>query len=231
MLQHHTLPVAFKTVTQSCPTVFVIEQDPRMREALEVLVSKRSWQPVSFATVEDFLAHRPANGPSCVILDCDLPEARSLDLQVQLARPAMPIICTSEHGDMRLTARAMKAGAFEFLVKPFEGIMLVEAISQALERSRQALAEEHEARQLRDWYGSLTPRERDVMVLVVMGLLNKQIAYELGISEITVKVHRGHLMRKMNARSLAQLVRMGTSLGLHDHSRDAYFRSRNFQLG
>jgi FixJ family two-component response regulator len=196
------------------PVVFVIDADISVRESLDVLIRCQGWQPELFASAEEFLSYSPAPVPGCVILDMDLPDLNGLDLQkrIKAERPDMPVIFISDHGNVPITVQAMKAGAYEFLLKPFPGDVLLSAIRSAIERSRIALSRQAEVRQLQDSYESLTPRERQVMALVVSGLLNKQVGWELGISEITVKAHRGNMMQKMKADSLAALVKMAARL-------------------
>ena len=198
------------------PRVFVVDDDISVRESLELLIGEVGWQPVLFASAQDFLDHPRVLAPSCLVLDVSLPGLNGLDLQERVAaeRPDMPIIFITGHGDVPMTVRAMKAGAVEFLTKPFGDEVLLTAIRNALERSRGALARDAEIQSLRDSYASLTHREREVMALVVSGRLNKQVGGELGISEITVKQHRGQVMRKMGARSLPDLVTMSARLGL-----------------
>jgi FixJ family two-component response regulator len=197
-------------------TVFVVDDDVSVRESLELLISCAGWQPETFASAQAFLARPPLRSPSCLILDVRLPGLNGLDLQKRVAveRADMPIIFITGHGDVPMTVQAMKAGAVEFLTKPFGDEVLLSAIRNALERSRTALALGAEMRTLQDCYTSLTGREREVMALVVSGLLNKQVGGELGISEITVKAHRGQVMRKMKADSLPHLVAMAAKLGL-----------------
>jgi len=196
-------------------TVFVVDDDISVRESLELLLKHAGWQPRLFESAQAFLEHPRATGPSCLVLDVTLPGLNGLELQKQLAdRPDMPIIFITGYGDVPMTVQAMKAGAVEFLTKPFNDAVLLNAIRGAIERSRTALREESEMQGLRRSYASLTPREHQVMALVVVGLLNKQVGGELGISEITVKAHRGQLMRKMKADSLPALVTMASRLGL-----------------
>jgi len=198
------------------PIVFVVDDDISVRESLELLIQNEGWQAETFASAREFLDRPQVALPSCLILDVSLPGLNGLDLQQQVAseRSDMPIIFITGHGDIPMTVRAMKGGAVEFLTKPFNDEVLLNAIRQALERSRIALGEEAQIEELRKCYASLTPRERQVMALVVSGLLNKQIGAELGISEITVKAHRGQVMHKMNADSVASLVKMAARLGI-----------------
>jgi len=196
------------------PIVFVVDDDISVRKSLELLIDSAGWQPETFPSARAFL-HRPrVVGPSCLVLDVGLPDLDGLELQKRVApeRTDMPIIFISGYGDVPMTVRAMKAGAVEFLTKPLAGGVLVGAIQQAIERSRSALDRESAMRELRDRHASLSPRERQVMALVVSGLLNKQAGSELGISEITVKAHRGQVMRKMKADSLPDLVTMAARL-------------------
>lgn len=198
------------------PIVFVVDDDISVRESLESLIHFAGWQPEVFASAKEFLARPPVLVPNCLVLDVSLPDLSGLDLQKRIAadRIEMPIIFITGYGDIPMTVRAMKEGAAEFLTKPFEDEMLLGAVRQAIERSRAALAKKAETRHLRDCYESLTGREREVLILVVAGLLNKQIGYKLGISEITVKAHRGRMMQKMRAGSLPDLVKMAAELRL-----------------
>jgi FixJ family two-component response regulator len=196
------------------PIVFIVDDDVSVRESLELLIQNEGWQAKTFASAQEFLDHPRTALPSCLILDVSLPGLNGLELQQRVAaeRTDLPIIFITGHGDIPMTVRAMKAGAIEFLTKPFSDEALLSGIRQALERSRLALSHEAEMRELRNGYALLTPRERQVMGLVVSGLLNKQIGGELGISEITVKAHRGQVMQKMKAGSLAALVKMAAKL-------------------
>jgi FixJ family two-component response regulator len=198
------------------PVVFVVDDDISMRESLEVLIQASGWQAETFASGQDFLDRPRASVPSCLILDVGLPDFNGLDLQKRVAvdRSDMPIIFITGYCDVPTSVQAMKAGAIEFLTKPFGDDALLGTIRDALELSRRALEHDAYTRALRERYASLTPREREVMVLVVSGLLNKQVGGELGISEITVKAHRGQVMRKMKADSLPALVNMVSRLGL-----------------
>ena len=201
---------------QDTPVIFIVDDDISVREFLESLVRSAGWHPETFKTASAFLAHPRPLGPNCLILDVNLPDLNGLDLQKLVSddRPDMPVIVLTGYGDVPMTVRAMKAGAAEFLTKPFRDGVLLSAIEEALGRSREIRAEEAEFRELREDYATLSGREREVMALVVTGLLNKQIAFELGISEITVKAHRGHMMRKMKARSVPDLVNMAAKLHL-----------------
>jgi FixJ family two-component response regulator len=195
--------------------VFVVDDDVSVRESLELLIRTAGWKPETFASAQEFLCRPRPSAPSCLVLDVTLPGLSGLELQEQLAgRTDMPIIFITGHGDVPMTVQAMKAGAVEFLTKPFNDTVLLDAIRGAIERSRAALRQESDMQVLRSCYASLTPREREVMSLVISGLLNKQVGGELGISEITVKAHRGQMMRKMKADSLAALVTMASRLGL-----------------
>jgi FixJ family two-component response regulator len=200
-------------ISSGPPVVFIVDDDVSVRESLELLILSAGWRPESFASAEDFLARSRIDRPSCLVLDLSLPNINGLDLQSRIVdRTDMPIIFITGHGDVPTSVQAMKAGAAEFLTKPFSDEVLLNVIRQAIERSRTALAHEAGLRTLQDCYASLTPREREIMALVVSGLLNKQIAFELGISEITVKAHRGQVMRKMQVDSLAHLVRVAAAL-------------------
>jgi FixJ family two-component response regulator len=196
------------------PIVFVVDDDVSVRESLELLIGCECWQPQVFASAQEFLNYPRALVPSCLILDVSLPGLNGLDLQRLVAgdRADMPIIFITGYVDVPITVQAMKAGALEFLTKPFHDEVLLAAIRAALERSRIALGREAEMRVLRDRYALLSQREREVMELVASGLLNKQVGGELGISEITVKAHRGKVMQKMKADSLADLVKMAARL-------------------
>ncbi len=198
------------------PMVFVVDDDPSVREALESLIVQAGWQAQVFESAQDFLRFPRASAPCCLVLDISLPGLNGLELQSLIAgeRMEMPIIFITGHADVPMTVKAMKAGAVEFLTKPVAEEVLINAIGSAIARSRITLDQESESRALLSLYAKLTPRERDVMTLVVRGLLNKQVGGELGMAEITVKAHRGQVMRKMKAASFADLVNMGTRLGL-----------------
>jgi FixJ family two-component response regulator len=203
-------------MSQAVPIVFVVDDDVSVRESLETLLQCEGWHPETYASAPEFLARPRVETPSCLILDVSLPGLNGLDLQKRVAieRTDMPIIFITGHGDVPMTVRAMKAGAQEFLTKPFNGDVLVNAVRQALERSRIALGRETEMQALKCRYESLTGRERQVMALVAAGRPNKQVGGELGISEITVKAHRGRVMQKMQADSIADLVKMAGRLRL-----------------
>jgi FixJ family two-component response regulator len=198
------------------PVVFVVDDDVSVRESLELLIRCAGWQPETFASAQEFLVRPRVPVPSCLVLDVSLPGLSGLDLQkrVSAERPDMPIIFITGYGDVPMTVQAMKGGAVEFLTKPFNDEVLLNALRHAIARSHNALGREAEIQALRNSYSSLTSREREVMVLVASGLLNKQVGDQLGISEITVKAHRGKVMRKMNADSLPDLVKMATKLRL-----------------
>ena len=201
---------------QVTPIVFVVDDDISVRESLESLIRSEGWQPETFASAQEFLDRPQALVPGCLVLDISLPGLNGLELQERLsaAGTSMPIIFITGHRDVPMTVKAMKAGAVEFLTKPFSDDVLLRAIRAAIERSRVALSRDAEIQVLRDCYASLSPRERQVMALVVSGLLNKQVGGELGISEITVKAHRGKMMQKMKADSVPSLVKMASRLRL-----------------
>lgn len=220
-------------ISHATPIVFVVDDDISVRESLELLLRCEGWETETFASAQEFLDRPRATGPSCLVLDVSLPDLDGLHLQKRLAveRTDMPIIFITGYGDVPKSVEAMKAGAVEFLMKPFKDSVLLNAIRESLDLSRLALAREMEMRALRNHYALLTLRERQVMALVVSGLLNKQIGAELGISEITVKAHRGQVMRKMEADSVADLVkiavRLGPSRALNSSSSAHFSLSRN----
>ena len=197
------------------PIVFVVDDDVSVRESVEELIRYAGYQAETFSSAREFLNYRPARVPSCLVLDVSLPDLNGLELQERIAgeRSDMPIIFITGYGDVPMTVKAMKAGAIEFLTKPLGRDVLLSAIKGALARSQTSLDHDAEMQALRDRYASLSRREREVMVLVTSGLMNKQVGGKLGISEITVKGHRGQVMRKMKARSLADLVKMVARLG------------------
>jgi FixJ family two-component response regulator len=203
-------------MSHATPIVFVVDDDVSVRKSLEMLIDSAGWQPGTFASAQEFLSCPRVLAPSCLVLDVVLPDLNGLELQKRVAadRIDMPIIFISGHGDVPMTVQAMRAGAVEFLTKPFDADELLSAIRHAIELSHTALEHEAEMRALRDRHASLSRREQEVMALVVSGRRNKQVACELGISEITVKAHRGQMMRKMKADSLADLVTMAARLRL-----------------
>jgi FixJ family two-component response regulator len=210
----HSYEVKALPMSSTIPVVFIVDDDVSVRESLELLVRDENWKPETFASAQEFLDHPRKRVPSCLVLDLSLPGLNGLELQKQLAAEHidMPIIFITGHGDVPQSVQAMKAGALEFLTKPLDSDALVSAIRTALQRSSLILAQNAELQELRERYASLSPRERQVMALVVSGLLNKQVGGELGISEITVKAHRGQVMHKMKANSLADLVRIAAKL-------------------
>jgi FixJ family two-component response regulator len=215
------------------PIVFVVDDDVSVRESLDLLIRTAGWQPETYDSARTFLARPHAPVPSCLVLDVSLPDLSGLDLQqrIGLDRTDLPIIFITGHGDVPTTVRAMKAGAVEFLTKPFGDDVLLDAIAGALDRSRAALDRQAELQDVKDRYATLSQREREVMALVVAGLLNKQIAGELGISEITVKAHRGKVMRKMGAGSVADLVKMALERRAGSGEREAVSGKREAVSG
>ena len=203
-------------VPNNSPIVFVVDDDISVRESLELLIGNEGWHVETFTSAEEFLNRPREPVPSCLVLDISMPGLNGLELQKRLAveRHEMPIIFVTGHGDVPKTVQAMKAGAVEFLTKPFSDSTLLSAIGGAIERSKVLIGRDAEFRTLKARYARLSSREREVMALVVLGLANKQVASELGISEITVKAHRGSMMRKMEADSLAELVNQGARLRL-----------------
>jgi FixJ family two-component response regulator len=202
-------------MSNDTPVVFVVDDDVSVRESLELLLRSVGWRTETFASAQEFLERPRIVAPSCLILDVTLPDLNGLDLQKRVIdRTDMPIIFITGYGDVPTTVKAMKAGAVEFLTKPFRDDVLLDAIRNALDRSQVTLGQEAELEMIRQRYLTLSAREREVMALVVAGLLNKQVAFELGISEITVKAHRGQVMRKMSADSLADLVRLAATLNI-----------------
>ena len=203
-------------MSHTLPIVFVVDDDISVRESLELMISSAGWRPETFSSAQGFLSHPRVQAPSCLILDVNLPDLNGLELQVRVAgdRTDMPIIFITGYGDVPTSVRAMKAGAVEFLTKPFSDDALLEAIRNAIEHSRALLDRAVEIQVIADRYRMLSRREREVMSLVTTGRLNKQVAFDLGISEITVKAHRGRVMRKMQAGSLVDLAAMAAKLSL-----------------
>jgi FixJ family two-component response regulator len=204
---------------ESEAVIAIVDDDPSVRRGLRRLIRSAGWKAESFASAQEFLARPGAEEPSCLVLDLQLPGLSGLDLQKRMAEAGLetPIVFLTGHGNIPASVQAMKAGAIEFLTKPFDDQRLLDAIQEAIKRDRHQRQEHAEMRELRDRYESLTAREQEVMQQVISGLLNKQIAGELQITEDTVKFHRGHIMRKMRADSLADLVRMAEKLGIRSH--------------
>jgi FixJ family two-component response regulator len=203
------------------PLIAIVDDDPAAREGLQSLIRSAGWRAETFASAREFLARPGGEAPSCLVLDLQMPGLSGLDLQKRMVEVGLevPIVFLTAHGNIPSSVQAMKAGAVEFLTKPFDEEKLVQAIEEAIERDRRTRQQHAELREVRDRYASLTAREQQVMQQVVSGLLNKQIAAELNITEFTVKIHRGHVMRKMRAESLADLVRMAEKLGIHSPKR------------
>jgi len=202
-------------MSHGTPVVFIVDDDVSVRESLKLLIESVGWHPEVFGSAKEFLSRDRVSAPSCVVLDVHLPDLGGLDLQALVAdRAEMPIIFITGHGDVPTAVRAMRAGAVEFLTKPFVDEVLLDAIQEAFNRSRRELDDAARTRSLRDHYASLSRREQEVMALVISGRLNKQVGSVLGISEITVKAHRGRMMRKMDAGTLPDLVRMAALLHL-----------------
>ena len=197
--------------------IAIVDDDPSAREGVSSLIRSAGWRVETFASAHEFLARRSSEALSCLVLDLQLPGLSGLDLQKRMAEIELeiPIVFLTGHGDIPASVKAMKAGAVEFLTKPFDADELLDAIQQAIDRGRRIQQQHAETRELRDRYESLTAREQEIMRHVAAGLLNKQIAAELDIAEYTVKVHRAHVIRKMRADSLAELVRMADHLGIH----------------
>jgi FixJ family two-component response regulator len=206
---------------ESSAVVAIVDDDLSVREGLQSLIRSAGWRAETFASAQEFLARPGVEAPSCLILDLQLPGLSGLDLQKRMAEVNLeiPIVFLTGHGNIPASVQAMKAGAIEFLTKPVDDQDLLRAIAEAVERDRHVRQQHADMRDLQDRYDSLTPREREVMQQVISGLLNKQVAAELNITEFTVKIHRGHVMSKMRADSLADLVRMAESLGIHSHKR------------
>lgn len=210
-----TIPDGRRAKAQD-PIVYVVDDDPSLRDALSSLLRSVGMEVATFASAPQLLAQPFANAPSCIVLDIRMPEVSGLDFQAQLARTGnhIPVIFMTGHGDIPMSVRAMKAGAVDFLTKPFRDQDLLDAVTAAIERDRQRRGNDRQLLDLRRRFESLTAREKEVMALVVAGLMNKQIAGELELSEITVKIHRGRMMKKMETRTLADLVRAASDLGM-----------------
>ena len=210
-----------QNLRESRPVIAIVDDDPSVREGLKSLIRSAGWSVETFASAQEFLARPQANVPSCLILDLQLPDLSGLDLQKRMAATDLeiPIVFLTGHGDIPASVQAMKAGALEFLTKPVDEQDLLRAIQEAIDRDRRTRQQHADLHELRRRHDSLTAREREVMQQVISGLLNKQVAAELNITEFTVKIHRGQVMRKMHADSLANLVRMAESLGIRSHKR------------
>jgi FixJ family two-component response regulator len=225
-------PACAPILSRTVPTVFIVDDDVSVRESLELLVRIAGWRPETFASAREFLSWPRISGPSCLVCDVALPDLNGLDLQQLVAdRHEMPVIFITGYADVPMSVRAMKAGAIEFLIKPFDDEVLLDAIRRSIEHSNTALRQTAKLQALQDRYESISPREREVMALVVAGKMNKQIAAQLRISQITVKAHRRKVMEKTRADSLADLVRIASTLGiaLAEHGRRApWAREREF---
>jgi len=210
-----------QNLRESRPVIAIVDDDPSVREGLHSLIRSAGWSVETFASAQEFLERPQAKAPSCLILDLQLPDLNGLDLQKRMAAMNLeiPIVFLTGHGDIPASVRAMKAGAVEFLTKPVDEQDLLRAIQEAIDRDRRTRQQHADLRELRSRHDSLTAREREVMQQVISGLLNKQVAAEMNITQFTVKIHRGQVMRKMHAASLADLVRMAESLGIHSHKR------------
>ena len=208
---------------QSRAIIAIVDDDPSVRKGLERLIRSVGWKTETFASAQEFLARPGTEAPSCLVLDLQLPDVSGLDLQKRMAEAGWetPIVFLTGHGDIPASVQAMKAGAIEFLTKPVDEQDLLKAIQEAVERDRRTRQQHADMRELRDRYESLTAREQEVLLQVISGLLNKQIAAGLEITEDTVKFHRGHIMRKMRADSFADLVRMAENLGIRSHQQSA----------
>jgi len=217
-----------RNLRESRPVIAIVDDDPSVREGLQSLIRSAGWSVETFSSAQEFLTRSRAKAPSCLILDLQLPDLSGLDLRKRMATTDLeiPIVFLTGHGDIPASVQAMKAGALEFLTKPVDEQDLLRAIQEAIDRDRRTRQRHADLHELRSRHDSLTAREREVMQQVISGLLNKQVAAELNITEFTVKIHRGQVMRKMHADSLADLVRMAESLGIRSHKREARTQGR-----